>query len=243
MDSELPSSPRHLPAGTETICLLVSELISILIYLTPRLPTTPMDVPFDRRERSEATINEWQQPVNIISSIKKHHTCPQPKKLLLQTRREAFEHQHRFPTKKVNLRSTDGIQDTEKYAGGGNRRVGRTKASALRARAFERAQTISTYFQPGSLEMRARACPRCAPGLMRASAPSVALRTCAPRACASMLTPNDRPSPLHHHPQAKKQPTNSSCPFFCANLNPPPCPQGWEEGVSTPDFLSSPALC
>jgi len=98
MDSELPSSPRHLPAGTETICLLVSELISILIYLTPRLPTTPMDVPFDRRERSEATINEWQQPVNIIISSIKKHTCPQPKKLLLQTRRSlrtptSFSHQ------------------------------------------------------------------------------------------------------------------------------------------------------
>jgi len=156
MDSELPSSPRHLPAGTETICLLVSELISILIYLTPRLPTTPMDVPFDRRERSEATINEWQQPVNIISSIKKHHTCPQPKKLLLQTRREAFEHQHRFPTKKVNLRSTDGIQDTEKYAGGGQQEGWKNEGFGF-ARARLRARANHIDLLPAWLIGNARA--------------------------------------------------------------------------------------
>jgi len=99
-----------------------------------------------------------------MSSMPRHTLRYNPKSCLFFITNEAFEDHNTivFPPKTVNFRQTEQSSKRRKNAGVGNKGWKNEGFLRVRTLAGARAQTISTYFQPGSLEMRARACSRCA---------------------------------------------------------------------------------
>jgi len=138
------------------------------------------------------------------------HICHQ--KLLLQpTSMEPSTTTSFFHPKRSQF-ATDGKQDRKNTRESGQHKpVGRTKASWACALVQAHTHTISTYFQPGSLEMcESSACT----SPERTRTPSVALHTCT-HACDV----DSRIVPLLVTPPSKKATQQLS--LFCANLTPP----------------------
>jgi len=143
------------------------------------------------------------------------HTCHQ--KLLLQpTSMEPSTTTSFFHPKRSQF-ATDGKQDRKNTRESGQHKpVGRTKASWVCALVQAHTHTISTYFQPGSLEMcESSACT----SPERTRTPSVALHTCT-HAC-DVDSRIVRPSP-RNTPKQKSHPT--VVPFLCKS-HPSPIPQ------------------
>jgi len=129
-----------------------------------------------------------------------------------------------FPPKTVNFRQTEQSTKRRKNAGVGNKGWKNEGFLRVRTLAGARAQTISTYFQPGSLEMRACVFPVRRHGALGGARAGTVCRVAHMHTPAhvfdvdSMISCPPGPLPRANPPSKKASPP---CPFFVQILTTP----------------------